>query len=62
MLDILNRRSIPTRSNVLTDLSLTKGYALNLGNLALILDLLGYIGAIGMPRRKGRSMSIGRDR
>ncbi len=52
MLDILNRRSLPTRSNVLTELSLAKGYSLNLRNLALILDLLGYIGAIGMPRRK----------
>jgi len=52
MLAILSRRSLPTRTNVLTDLSLAKGYSLNLGNLGLILDLLGYIRAIGMPRRR----------
>jgi hypothetical protein len=52
MLGILNRRSLPTRKNVLTELSLPKGYSLNLRNLALILDLLGHIRAIGMPKRK----------
>jgi hypothetical protein len=50
MQDILNRRSLPTRNNVLSDLSSTKGYSLNLRNLAIVLDLLGYIGVIGMPK------------
>lgn len=67
---VLGRRSIPAKSELLINLSLQKGFSLNQRNLGLILDLLGYIGIVGMPKKRdqvyfpwsGRTARQGRQR
>jgi len=52
MQSILHRRWLTTKKNVLTDLALTSSHSLNQAKLGMLLDLLGHIGVIGMPRRR----------
>ncbi len=52
MQKILERRSLTTRVNVLTDLARISRLPLDQGKVGMLMDLLGHIGAIGMPRRR----------
>jgi hypothetical protein len=49
---VLHRRWIPTKENVLQDLSPKKGNYLNESHTGLVLDLLGCIGEIGTLRKR----------
>jgi hypothetical protein len=49
---LLQRRALPTRGNILTDLQLTRGYGLTQTHLGLTLQVLGYMGVFGMPGRR----------
>jgi len=49
---ILRRRGLPTRQNVILELSFTKGYRIDQTNLGMLLDMCGYIGVFGMPKRR----------
>jgi hypothetical protein len=52
MQKILLRRGLPTKQNVVLELSFAKGYAVNQTNLGIILDMCGYINIFGMPKRR----------
>ncbi len=49
---ILRRRGLPTRQNVILELSFTKGYRIDQTTLGILLDMCGYIGVFGMPKRR----------
>lgn len=49
---ILQRRGLPTRQNVILELSFTKGYRIDQTILGILLDMCGYIGVFGMPKRR----------
>lgn len=52
MRDLLQRRALPTMQNIITDLSLRNGYRLNQGHVGLLLQILGYVGAVGMAKNR----------
>ncbi len=49
---VMQRRTLPTRSNVLNELALMRKMPVNEQHLTLALDSLGYIGMIGILRRR----------
>jgi caspase domain-containing protein len=49
---VMMKRWLPTKENVMNDLFLERGRAVNEQRLGLALDLLGYIGVIGTLRKR----------